>query len=331
MTPVELNKAIAANKLPPLIYLYGEEAFLLEESLTAIMDAVVDEASRDFNLLVTSGKEVDAVELIDTARTYPVFSARRLIIVKQAQNLSAAVIEGLLSYIVAPVDECCVVFCADRIDKRKKFFQTFKKHGELVEFKSLYANKIPPFVRDRARHMGKQFSEDGLQLFCQRVGTNLSEINGELHKLVSYCGQQSLIDVADVAAVVCDTRIDSIFDLTDAVGAKQLSQALILCERLQVEGEAPLKILAMLTRHFRQLWKTSSLLGLSATKQEIARTVGINPYFAERVMRQSRQFKPKDYPRVFELFLQLDVALKSSGSHPQALLQKLLTELVQMA
>lgn len=149
MTSVELNKAIAANKLPSLIYLYGEEAFLLEESLTAVMNAVVDVASRDFNLLVISAKEVNAVDLIDTARTFPVFAARRMIVVKQAQNLSAAVLEALLPYIAAPVDECCLVFCADRIDKRKKFFQTFKKHGQLVEFKPLYANKIPPFVPTR--------------------------------------------------------------------------------------------------------------------------------------------------------------------------------------
>nr|WP_320050450.1 DNA polymerase III subunit delta [uncultured Desulfuromonas sp.] len=331
MTPADLHKAINSNKLPPLLFLFGEEAFLLEQSLKHLLNVAVDPATRDFNLLMLSGKEVDPTLVMDTARTFPAFAERRVIVIKQAQEISAANLEALLPYIQEPCDECCLVFCADRIDKRKKFFQRFSKTGELIEFKPLFANKIPAFVRDQARQIGKQFSEDGMQLFCKRVGTNLTEIYGELSKLASYVGDTPVIDVADVAAVVCDTRVDSIFDLTDVVGARKLSQALMLSERLQLEGEAPLKILAMLTRHFRQLWKTRSLLEQGASQQDIAKTVRINPYFVERIVQQSRQFAIGTYPKAFELFLQMDLAMKSSGAHPQALLQKLLTDLVRLA
>jgi len=330
MTANELHKAITTNKLPSLIYLYGEEAFLLDETLNRLVSAVVEESARDFNLLVLSGKEVDVTSLMDTARTFPVFASRRMIVVKQAQQLNAAQLELLSHYISDPVPECCLVFCADKIDKRKKFFQTFKKKGELVEFKPLYANKIPAFVRDRVRQMDKQFSEDGLELFCKRVGSNLSEIVTELNKVCSYCGDERLIDSPDVAAVVSDARIDSVFDLTDAIGEKDLSRTLVLLERLHEEGEAPLKILAMITRHFRQLWKTRSLLDQRASQQDIAKTVKINPYFVQQIMRQSKKFSLEHYPQAFELFIRLDMALKSSGAHPQALLQKLAIDLVRL-
>lgn len=330
MTPVELHKAILAKKLPSLIYLYGEEAFLLDECLNRLINAVVDESGRDFNLMVVSGKDVDPTSLMDTARTFPIFASRRMIVVKQAQQLTAAQNELLSHYITNPVDECCLVFCADKIDKRKKFFQTFKKKGELVEFKPLFANKIPAFVRDRVRQMDKQFSEDGLELFCKRVGTNLSEIVTELNKVCSYCGDAHLIDSPDVAAVVSDARVDSVFDLTDAIGEKDLSRTLVLLERLQEEGEAPLKILAMITRHFRQLWKTRSLLDQQASQQDIARIVKINPYFVQQIVRQSNKFSLNHYPRAFELFIQLDLALKSSGAHPQALLQQMAMNLVRL-
>lgn len=330
MTPIELHKAIKANKLPSLIYLYGEEAFLLDESLNLLIAAVVDDSARDFNLQVVSAKDVDPTSLMDTARTFPVFASRRMIVVKQAQQLNAAQLELLSHYIADPVDECCLVFSADKIDKRKKFFQTFKKKGELVEFKPLYANKIPAFVRDRVRQLDKQFSEDGLELFCKRVGTNLSEIVTELNKVSSYCGEVRLIDAPDVAAVVSDARIDSVFDLTDAIGEKDLSRTLVLLERLQEEGEPPLKILAMITRHFRQLWKTRSLLDQHASQQDIARTVKINPYFIQQIVRQSKKFELSHYPRAFELFIRLDLALKSSGAHPQALLQQMAMDLVRL-
>ncbi len=331
MTENELRTAAKKNKLPALICLYGEEAFLLGECLTYLIDTTLDKASRDFNLLVVGAKEVDPVDLMDTARTFPVFAAQRMIVVKQAHTLSAAQLDILIDYIAHPVAQCCLVLCADKIDKRKKFFQQFKKTGEMVEFKPLYQNKIPAFVHARVRNLGKQLSEDGMALFCRRVGSNLSEIVTELNKLCSYCGDTQLIDTADVAAVVSDSRINSIFDLTDAIGAKDLSRALILLERLQDEGEAPLKILVMVTRHFRQLWKTSSLLEQRVSQQDIARRVRINPYFLPDIVRQVERLSSASYPKTFELFIELDLALKSSGAQPKALLQQLVQDLVHLS
>ncbi|OQY20601.1 MAG: DNA polymerase III subunit delta [Desulfobacteraceae bacterium 4572_35.1] len=328
MTDYELRKAAKNNKLPPLICLYGEEAFLLEECLTCLLDETLDKSSRDFNLLVINGRDVDPASLMDTAKTFPVFVQKRMIIVKQAQDLLAHQLDNLISYISDPVPECCMIFCANKVDKRKKFYQQFKKNGVLVEFKSLYANKIPPFVCERARSANKQFSEDGLALFCRRVGNTLGEIVTELNKLFNYCGDNHFIDVPDVAAVVSDTRIDSVFDLTDAIGAKDLSRALILLERLQDDGEAPLKILAMITRHYRQLWKTSALLEQNVGKQQIASTVKINPYFLTEIIRQTKKISKLSYPQSFELFIKLDLALKSTGAQPRALLQKLAQDLI---
>ena len=200
MTAAELLNAAKNKKLPPLIYLYGEEAFLLDECLNGLIDATVAQADRDFNFLQLSGKDVDPTNIMDIARTFPVFASRRMIVVKQAQVLLSAQLDILSSYISDPVEQCCLVFCADKIDKRKKFFQQFKKKGELVEFKPLYANKIPGFVQQRLRTMGKQFSDEAMELFCRRVGTNLGEIITELNKLVNYCADTNLIDGPDVAA-----------------------------------------------------------------------------------------------------------------------------------
>jgi len=331
MSEKELRIAAKNKKLPALICLYGEEAFLLDECLNYLLDATLDKASRDFNLLVVGAKEVEPASLMDTARTFPMFVHQRMIVVKQAHNLRTDQLDLLLDYIADPVPECCLIFCADKIDKRKKFFQQFKKTGELVEFKPLYPNKIPAFVRERVRTLDKMFSEDAMALFCRRVGSNLSEIVTELNKLCNYCGDTRLIDVADVAAVVSDTRIDSIFDLTDAIGGKDLSRSLILLERLQDEGEAPLKILAMVTRHFRQLWKAKSLLAQGVAHQEIARRVRINPYFLPDVVRQAEKISSHSFPESFELFIELDLALKSSGAQPKALLQQLAQDLVRLA
>lgn len=327
MTAQELDRAVAEHRFPKLLYLYGEETFLLERALHRLRDAALPPESWDFNLTVVHGKELIAARLLEILETFPVFAAHRLVLVKEAQLIPAAQLEGLLDYLKHPVAESLLVFTGDKIDGRKKFFQDFKKYGELVEFKKPYDNQIPAFIKDQAKIAGRSFTEDAMALFCRRVNSNLQEIHGELVKLFAYLGERRLVDVADVAAVVSDTRAGSVFELTNLVGRRQAAEAVRLLNRLLEDGVAPLVILTMLVRHFRQLWKAKELQQRRESSKEIARQVGMNPYFLEGLLAQTGSFSAGELRRAFELFLQTDLALKSSGAHPSALLEQLLFDL----
>lgn len=332
MNAAELNRAVAARKLPPLLFLHGEEAFLLHEALTEFIEAAVAPEDRDFNLDIFSAQDNNVGDILDAAHAYPVFAPRRCVVVKEAQRFNADEYAQLLEYVKKPLESTCLVFCADKIDKRKKFFTNFKKSGELVEFKRFYPDRIPAFVKERAAKVQKSFTEDALELFCRRVGTNLSEVVAELDKLVSYCGaDEYLIDVDHVIAVVSDTRVDSIFDLTDAAGSGNLGEALLLTERLQHEGEHPLKILTMLVRHFRQLWKVNALLKHNTSQGDICKRVGINPYFASKTIKQARMFESTVFVDIYALLVQTDMDLKTSAGQPPALMQECITHLVKLS
>ncbi len=219
--------------------------------------------------------------------------------------------------------ETVLVLTADKIDGRRKFYQLFKKHGCLVEFKKYYENQIPAFVRDRARQREVVFAEEAMALFCRRVGSHLQEIAGELDKLITYLGDRKLVDTEDVRQIVSDMHVDSVFELTDAIGRRDSARALNLLNRLLVEGTAPLVVLAMMARHFRQMWKIRYLLDQQVGKSDLAKRVGINPYFLDGLLQQVHGFPSSCYPWVFEQLLGLDLALKSSGAHATALLEGL--------
>ncbi len=328
MTVQELDRAIADHRFPNLLYLYGEETFLIERAIQRLRDAALPPDSWDFNLTVVHGRDLVAGRLLEVLQTFPLFAQYRLVLVKDAQLIPAAQLEGLLEYLRQPVPESLLVFSGDKIDGRKKFFQDFKKCGELVEFKKFYDNQIPAFVREQAKVAGRSLTEDAMALFCRRVNSNLQEIHAELVKLFAYGGDARLIDVADVAAVVSDTRAGSVFELTNAVGNRKPGESLRLLGRLLEEGVAPLVILSMLVRHFRQLWKARELVNRREPNKEIARQIGLNPYFLEGLLAQTRNFNQGELQRAFELFLQTDLALKSSGAHPAALLEQLLMGLL---
>jgi len=323
MTPGELKKALRERRFPVLLFLYGEERFFLERIVETLQNLAVPEEGRDFNLNVFFGKESRATEILDSACTFPVFNEHRLVLVRDAHQIPAAELDSLIPYLKDPAPETILVFTADKVDSRRKFFQQFKKHGQLIEFKKYYDNQIPEFVTEYGRETGVGFSEEGLRAFCGRVGNNLQEIVGELDKLFNYLGDRKLVDVGDVKAIVSDIRIDSIFELTDALGLRDRGRALVLLERLLAEGVAPLLVLSMITRHLRQLWKIGSMLDQGLGRSEIIRVVRINPYFMDGLQRQARCFSASRFPGIFLRMLETDLALKSSGAHPSALLGSL--------
>lgn len=326
----ELQNILQADSPSGLILLYGPEPYFLDEGLRAVRDAVVRPEDRDFNLTQLHGRDFKPLDAVEQARTFPVFSARRLIIIKNIHEASADQLDGLLAYIEDPVPETVLLMTAEKIDSRRKIFQVLKKTGTVIEFKKIYENQLPLFVRELAKSMNVTLTGGGLKLFCKRIGTNLIEAKGELEKLAGYLGERDLADEVDVAAIVSDTRIESIFDLTDALGQGDVSTALNLLDRLLAEGQAPLMILAMMIRHFRQMWKVKELTAQKVSQSEFPKRVGVSPYFLKGLMQQAGRFDNRHYRQVFDQFLKTDLALKSSGGEPKMYMERLVLEIASL-
>lgn len=331
MSYANLQRDLKGDNIPSLYLLYGEEGYFLEKGLRLVLDTLCPPENRDFNFDTFSGRELLADKVLDIANTLPLFATRRLVLIKETQNIPAAQLDRLLPYLQHPAPETVMVFVADKIDGRKKFFQVLKKQGEAYEFKRLYDNQLPGFVKGLCRDAGRTITDEGLRLFCRRLGSNLQEIQAEFQKLQLYMGERDPIDKEDVATVVADTRVDSVFDLTNALGTGQHNKALRLLRRLLAEGVAPLVILAMLVRHFRQLWKVKELMEQGTSRKDLPRIIGINPYFLDGLLEQYARFEGKSYRQMFELFLTTDLALKSSGAHPEVLLEKLLFDVAALS
>lgn len=313
MTYEQFIQAVHADRISPLLLLHGEEGYLVEQAARLVVAAVVAPDSRDFNLTVVHGRDLKGNDLIDQARTLPVFANRRLVVVRNVNEAPADQLEAFSAYLDDPVPETFLLVTAATIDKRRKFFQKFAQVGEVIEFRRLYENQLPQFIRDRARESGHTFTGPALKLFCRRVGNNLAEVMGELDKLTSYVGDRDFFEEDDVAAVVSDTRVESVFALTDALGAGELAVALRLLGRLLDDGQPALVILSMLTRHFRQLWKARELLAQGVPQKDLPRRIGVNPYFLSGLLAQAKRCSDEQLREAFPRFLAVDLSLKSGG------------------
>jgi DNA polymerase-3 subunit delta len=313
MKPEEFNRAVEKGELAPLYLLYGDEPYLVERGVKKLLERAVDPGFRDFNLNVFYGNECKGEEVFGAAQTLPMFAERRVVLIKKGGELSAGAMEILLSYLQDPSPSTCLVLQAEKIDGRKKFFAEFKKRGEMVEFKRPYENQLGPYVRDEVRAAGKKIDASAAELLAYLVGNNLQELVSQIEKLCIYCGKKELIGVAEVKAIVSDTKVENVFEFTDAMGAKDLPKALRMLTALLQDGEAPLRVLGAVARHYRQLWQVRELLDRKVPSAELAKSAGINPYFLKKVTDHARNYKVSELTVVFERMLDLDLAFKSGG------------------
>jgi DNA polymerase III subunit delta len=322
----EFVHAIEKGQIRPLYYFYGDEPYLMDKCVQQLLDRLVSADLRDFNLNIYYGTESKGDEIAETAATLPMFASWRVVVVKKADALSVASLEVLASYINNPSPSTCLLLQGVKIDQRKKFFSEIKKKGELVEFKRLYENQLAAFIRNEASLRGRKIEPAAAEMLVYLVGNNLQELISELEKAILYVGEAREILLSHVRSIVSDTRVNSVFELTDALGEKKLEKALRSLGSLLNGGEAPLLVLAMVTRHFRQLWKVRELLEGRTPAAEIGKIAGINPYFLQGIVAQARNYSLVELRMVFERIFHIDGALKTGGGKAPVLLEKFLMD-----
>ena len=295
----------------------------MERAVKGLVDRLVSADFRDFNLSVFYGGECKGAEVVEAAQTFPMFADRRAIVVKRAGDLTASAQEIIAGYVQNPAPSTCLIFQSEKIDQRKKLFAELKKQGVMVEFRRPYENQLLQFAREEAAGRGKRLEPAAAELLVFFAGGTLQELVSQLDKVAVFTGHRELITLDDVRTIVSDTRVESVFELVNALGAKDLKRGLRSLQTIIRDGEEPIRVLGMVSHHFRQLWRVAELLGKKVPQSEIGKAVGISPYFLKGVVAQAGNFRVRELKAVFELLLATDAALKSSGGKPAILMEQL--------
>ena len=298
---------------PPLLMLHGKERYLLNRAVDAVKAATLDPRTRDFNFDLLDGKDATPARILSVARTLPMMAKRRLVLVRDVDEISAEQLAGLIAYLQAPAPETCLCFVSEKIDQRTRFFLAFKKHGLTVKLDPLSDRQLPGFVKAEAKRLKVALDAGAAERIAEEVGADLGQIADALDRLANYVAAGAPIRAADVEEVVATTRQHTVFELIDAVGAGNLENALTLLSEILSAREPALRLLALLARHVRHLWMTRDLMTNGTSNPgEIASAVGVPPFAVGRMMDQARKLPAERLRGFHELIYLTDRALKNS-------------------
>jgi DNA polymerase-3 subunit delta len=320
MTRQDFYTALRQGKVAPVYLFYGEEDFLIDEAVDSVIAEVLPEESRSFNLDVLYGNEVDARDVVAHANSFPMMAERRVVIMREYERLEED--EPVQSYLENPCPTTILVLVAKKTDAATR------GKAMAVEFRRPYESELPAWIMERASHYGKRVSRDAAELLVMYVGASLRGLDIEIEKVAVYIGERKTVDSDDVSAVVGISKSYNVFELTKAVGDRNLKRSLEILERMMEVGEYPPLMVAALTKHFMTLLKLAEGKRRRMSESEIATFIKSPPRRIGEYMNQLRQYSSADLEKTFAPLARADEKLKFSSEDPRSVMTVLLHELM---
>ena len=315
----------------PVYLLMGDEPFYPDMVCEAVVQNALDESERDFNQSIFYGADTDAETVMTTARRYPVFAERQLVVVKEAQMMKS--LEDLSVYCSRPLDSTVLVICMHgaSADKRKSLYKTVSKIGVVVESNSLRDYEIPRWISSYYAGRGLQIAPDAAALLGEYAGTDLSKIAVETDKLMKNLPEGTVrVAAGDIEKNVGISRQYSIFELTRELSLKNAPKALRIAAYIGASPKfaMPMAVSALFTHFYRILKYEALLAGNPRPGNDMkAKVLGVNPYFFAEYDKAVANYPLKKCMSVISLLKEFDYKGKG-GDVGEATPEQLLTELV---
>lgn len=300
MTINQILKDIKGGKIAPVYLLTGEENYFIDTLSDYFENNIVPEENRDFDQTVCYGRDTDMLSVVGAAQQMPMMSERRLVLVKEAQDMGGVPnkvkgeYELLMPYLQHPNPGSVIVFCYRHkpFDKRTKVFKAIDAAGVVFDHKKLYDNEIPNMVLQLVSQAGFGISEKAANLLAAYIGNDLSKISNELGKLYISLKPGDVISEELIAQNIGISKDYNVFELQNAIGKRDVA----MCTRIVNHFAANPKdnpIQLILPNLYSYLVKVMLYIQNAASlpSDELAKAVGVPKFFLRDYAAAAQNYK----------------------------------------
>lgn len=343
---------ILKDKLPENLLVFGEEGFLVDELVTNIIRKSTDFGMDSNSIERLDGSQISEQEIVDNANNLSLISPQKLLIINNFDLLyknKRKSFPGLVNYLKNPNPNTSIIFIGvpnrlngiskelsnakkasaarSKIDKLPEVLKYLLQENLFVEYPKLYDNEIPDWLLRRAKKYKKEIDLTSANLIAMSCNS-LREIDNELIKLNVYLGNNNHITIEDVEEIVGINKENNVFELTKAVGIRDLDTSLRITDNLLAHSNQSVLILITLTRYFITLFKLIDELKTTTNKFQLAGRVGVNPYFIDEYIRSLSKYSPIEVERILAILSASDEDLKSTSTDNKYLMFRTLTDII---
>ncbi len=331
MSYEKLLAEIEGGQLNALYGLHGEEPYFIDKIAEAIQKKSLEDHERDFNESIFYGKDADARSVVDTCRQFPMMASRRLVMIKEAQQMRD--LSALVDYVKNPAATTVLVICHKykKLDGRTQFAKAIKQKGIVFESKKLYDNQLEPWIHTALIRKGVKSAPGVVGTLAQYLGNDLQKIENEIEKIVINKKKGEEVTTDDVEKYVGISKQYNVFELQRVMGRGDLQGTMRMVNYFAEgkSGEA-IAVIATLYGYFTRLLLTGVYSKLS--DKDLQYKLGLSStYFVKEYRSAIRFFNGKRVMKAFRLLAEYDLRVKgvnNKSTPPGELLREMMLRMM---
>ena len=304
--------------LHPVTLLKSSRHFLVEEFIGELRENL----SPDPRKLLFESRNADETpfsEIVQEAKTFPMFHERKLIVVKGYESLGKDDLGLLSEYAATPATFSVLVLISEGTRKSR----TKPPKGiRVLDLDS--GSTVEQEIKRLAQKLEIALAPGAAGFIKTMLGEDMNLIRNELEKISLYSGGKGTIGERELRGLMEKRSTENVFSLSTALSNRDLKTSLRVLRELEANREEPLSILYMIAWRFRQIFKVSQFLKEGRSDESVAKAIKTSRGAVFYLKKSVRNFRENDLGRVLELIEKTDYGIKNSSGNGYILLEKLL-------
>lgn len=316
------------NSLSPIYILTGDEPFYIDQIANKFEHSLLEESEKDFNQTILYGRDISIDDIIANAKEYPIMAQRRLILVREAQDIDKKEWSKFDNYFQNPISISIIVICYKYKTIEKSFLKKVEKIGVVFESKKLYDNVIPQWTINYAKTIGLKVNPHISQLIADYLGNNLEKIANELSKLKLNLKEGEEITINHIENHIGISKEYNVFELQKALAQRDILTANRIINYFEANPkENPIQVvLPSLFSYFTKILIATQVK--ERTAPQIAQAIGVNQYFVKDYMNALNIYSQEKLFQIVSLIREYDLKSKGLDIAPNVTNGDLLKELI---
>jgi DNA polymerase III subunit delta len=300
---------------------FGDDAFLKAEVLTALRRQVLSGEQAEFGLTTFSGRETQLRDVRDALASQSLFGAgQRLVVIEEADSFVSEYRTELEDYVAAP-GRGVLVLDVKTWPNNTRLAKAVAGSGLTIQCESPNERQIKSWLTHRAKSEYQvRLEAAAADALIELVPPELGILVQEVDKLALLVGEDRIIDVKIVRGNVGGWRTRATWDMVDAAADGRAAEALVQLDRLIASGEKPFGLLPQMASSLRRFATAIALVdaaeadGRRLPPREALAQAGVLPFKLNDAERQLRQIGRRRGRQLTQWLLAADLAMKSYSS-----------------
>lgn len=269
---------------------------------------------------------------LEGARTPPFGTARRIVVVRTDDAYSADEAERLAGYLADPEPTTSLVLEAPgRIPAA--LAKALERAGAEEVAVGTGRDATASVLESELERAGIRLDADAARLVARRLGDQAGRVPALVGVLLSAFGSGASLESSDVEPYLGEEGGVPVFELTKAVDAGDVPEALAVLQRMTGPmGMHPLQVMAVLHNHFRRIARLDDpdLRGEGDAVDALGGSV--KPYPAKLAWQRARALGTSGIRAAYDLLRRADDDLRgATGAPGDAVMEVLVTRLTLLS